>query len=53
MQRLLATWSAARLAEAAERVGTLEKQLMLSTVPDEAALGETLVTLARVAGRAR
>jgi DNA polymerase-3 subunit delta len=53
MRRLLSTWSAARLAEAAERVGALERQLMLTKVPDEAALGETLVTLARVAGRGR
>jgi DNA polymerase-3 subunit delta len=53
VQRLLANWSAGQLAEAAARVAALEKQVMLSPVDDEAALGEMLVTLARVAGRAR
>lgn len=53
VQRLLTGWSAERLAEAASRVAALEKQVMLSPVDDEAALGETLVTLARVAGRSR
>jgi DNA polymerase-3 subunit delta len=53
LQRLLLTWSSERLAEAASRVSQLEKQIMLRPLPDDAALGETLVTLARVAGRAR
>ena len=53
IQRLLSRWPADRLAEAAARVATLERQLMLSGVSVEAALGETLVTLARVSGRAR
>jgi len=53
IQRLLSTWSAERLAEAASRVSTLERQLMLTPVCDEAALGETLVTIARAAGRGR
>ena len=53
IQRLLASWSAERLAEAASRVALLEKQVMLSPIDDEAALGETLVTLARAAGRSR
>ena len=53
VQRLLATWSADRLAEVASRVSTLERQVMLTTVSDEAALGETLVTIARAAGRSR
>lgn len=53
VQRLLATWSAERLAEAAFRVSALERQVMLSPVSDEAALGETLVTIARAAGRTR
>lgn len=51
VQRLLTNWSAERIAEAASRVATLERQVMLSPVDDEAALGETLVTLARVAGK--
>ena len=53
VQRLLSGWSAERLAEAASRVAALERQVMLSPVDDEAALGETLVTLARAAGRGR
>jgi DNA polymerase-3 subunit delta len=53
MQRLLSTWSAERLAEAAARVSALERQIMLRPLNDEAALGETLVTLARAAGRGR
>jgi DNA polymerase-3 subunit delta len=53
IQRLLSSWSAERLAEAAARVSALERQIMLRPLNDEAALGETLVTLARVAGRGR
>lgn len=53
LQRLLSTWSAERLAEAASRVSALERQIMLRPLADEAALGETLVTLARAAGRGR
>ena len=51
IQRLLSNWSAGRLAEAAERVVALEKELMLGDSPSEAALGETLVTLARAGSR--
>jgi DNA polymerase-3 subunit delta len=53
IQRLLATWSSERLAEASARVAQLERQIMLRPLADDAALGETLVTLARVAGRGR
>ncbi len=53
VQRLLIAWSAERLTEAALRVSTLERQIMLSPLNDEAALGETLITLARAAGRGR
>lgn len=53
IQRLLSTWSAERLAEAVSRVSALEKQVMLSPVSDETALGETLVTIARAADRSR
>jgi DNA polymerase-3 subunit delta len=53
VQRLLSTWSAERLAEAASRVSALERQVMLTPASDEAALGETLVTIARAAGRGR
>jgi len=53
VQRLLSTWPAERIAEAAARVSALERQVMLSPVSDEAALGETLVTIARAAARNR
>jgi DNA polymerase-3 subunit delta len=49
--RLLSVWPAERLAEAASRVSALERQIMLRPLDDQAALGETLVTLARAAGR--
>lgn len=51
LQRLLSQWSAARLAQLAERVSGLERRLMFSSVPDEAALGEELVAIARAARR--
>jgi DNA polymerase-3 subunit delta len=51
LQRLLSQWSAARLAQLAERVSGLERRLMLSTVPGEAELGEELVAIARAARR--
>jgi DNA polymerase-3 subunit delta len=53
VERLLSTWPAGRLAEAASRVSALERQIMLRPLADDAALGETLVTLARAAGRGR
>lgn len=53
IQRLLSTWSSERLAEAASRVSQLERQIMLRPLADDAALGETLITLARAAGRGR
>lgn len=53
IQRLLSTWSSERLAEAASRVSKLERQIMLRPLADDAALGETLITLARAAGRGR
>ena len=51
VQRLLSQWSAARLAQAVERVSGLERRLMLSPVPGEAALGEELIAIARAARR--
>jgi DNA polymerase-3 subunit delta len=51
VSRMLSTWSAERIGEAATRVAALERQLMLSKAPDEATLGETLLTLARVGQR--
>jgi DNA polymerase-3 subunit delta len=53
IERLLGSWSAERLAEAASRTSALERQIMLRPLADDAALGETLVTLARAAGRGR
>jgi len=53
VERLLSVWSAERLAEAASRASQLERQVMLRPLADDAALGETLVTLARAAGRGR
>jgi DNA polymerase-3 subunit delta len=51
IERLLSVWPAERLSEAASRVASLERQIMLRPLADEAALGETLVTLARAARR--
>ena len=53
VQRLLSAWPAERLAEAAARVAALERQIMLRPLNDEAAIGETLVTLARAVARGR
>ena len=53
VKTLLSNWSAARLAEAADRVTQAERQLILSPAPDDAVLGELLVTLARAGTRAR
>lgn len=53
LERLLSTWPAERLAEAASRVSALERQIMLRPLADDAALGETLVTLARAAAQGR
>ena len=51
IQRLLTQWSAERIAQAMTRVAALERQLLLSNAPEEASLGETLITLARVGQR--
>ncbi len=51
VRRMLSTWSAERLASAAERVSRLERELFLSRAPDDANLGETLITVARAASR--
>jgi len=53
LQRLLSSWSSQHIAEASTRVSKLERLIMLRPLADDAALGETLVTLARVAGRSR
>lgn len=53
VERLLLVWPAERLAEAASRVSALEQRIMLRPLADEAALGETLMGLARAASRGR
>ncbi|NJC04862.1 DNA polymerase-3 subunit delta [Sphingomonas kaistensis] len=47
--RILPRWTAPRLSEAFDRVQKLERALLLRPVPSGAALGETLMQLARVA----
>lgn len=51
VRRMLSAWSAERIAGASARAAALERQLMLTRAPEEASLGETLVTLARVGQR--
>lgn len=51
--RILPRWSGARLSEAFQRVQRLERELLLRPVPPAAALGETLMQLARVAASQR
>ena len=51
VERILGQWSAARLAQAFERASRLERQLMLSPLPVEAALGDELIRIARAARR--
>lgn len=53
VQRILSTWSADRLAEVAARAAAVERQVMLSPIADDVALGQELVTIARAAGRRR
>lgn len=49
--RVLDAWEPRRLAIAAARVSELERRLMLTHVPAEAALGEELLGIARAARR--
>ncbi len=51
VKRMLSAWSAERIANASARIAALERQLMLTKTPEQASLGETLVTLARVGQR--
>lgn len=48
-QKLLSRWNSERLAQAMNRIASLERQLMLSPVPDGAAFGEELMQIARAA----
>lgn len=49
--RMLDRWSAADIAKAAERAGTLERSIIFSDSPPAAALGEELIAVARAARR--
>ena len=51
LHRLLSQWSAARLAQLSERISKLERRLMFTSVPGDAALGEELIAIARAARR--
>ena len=47
--KMLAGWSAERLATVAERIGKLERDLMFTPVLTREALGEELLAIARAA----
>ncbi len=51
--KMLSAWDAKRLATVAERVAKLESDLMFSSVPDQQALGEELIAIARAAAPRR
>ena len=48
-ERLLRLWDGKGLARVAERAGQLERDLMFSPAPDQEALGEELLSIARAA----
>ena len=49
--KLLSMWDSRRLATVAERASRLEHELIFSDVPNQEALGEELIAIARAAGR--
>ena len=49
LQQLLRLWDAEGLATVAERAGRLERSLMFSPAPDQEALGQELLAIARAA----
>jgi DNA polymerase-3 subunit delta len=49
VSKLLSLWDAQALARLSERAGRLERELMFSRVPDQQALGEELLAVARAA----
>jgi DNA polymerase-3 subunit delta len=51
VSRLLSMWDSRRLATVAERAAKLEYDLIFSEVPNQEALGEELIAIARAAGR--
>jgi DNA polymerase-3 subunit delta len=48
---MLSSWDADRLSRLAERTGKLERALMFSAAPQQEALGEELLAIAREARR--
>jgi DNA polymerase-3 subunit delta len=51
VSKMLSQWDADRLARVAERTGRLERALMFSPAPQQEALGEELLAIAREARR--
>jgi DNA polymerase-3 subunit delta len=51
ISRLLSMWDSRRLATVAERAARLEHELIFSEVPNQEALGEELIAIARAASR--
>jgi DNA polymerase-3 subunit delta len=51
ISRLLSMWDSRRLATVAERAAKLEHELIFSEVPNQEALGEELIAIARAASR--
>lgn len=51
--RLLRTWEPAQLARLVERTAEVERELMLTAVPEVAAIGEHFVAIGRTAQRRR
>jgi DNA polymerase-3 subunit delta len=51
ISRMLSQWSAERLAKVAERAGRLERALIFNPAPQQEALGEELLAIAREARR--
>lgn len=49
VEKLLRTWDAKGLATVSERAGRLERALMFSPAPEQEALGEELLSIARAA----
>lgn len=51
--RMLALWDSKRLSTVADRAAELERTLLFSAAPDQEALGEELIAIARAAGARR
>ena len=53
VSKMLSMWDSKRLATVGERAAKLESQLLFSDAPDQEALGEELIAIARVAAARR